>query len=83
MKTDYAYCLNKDSCIHRRGCKRWVGNYTEEEAINESNNNIYGYINDYDCINGEVIEMDVTGEPLYMPYIYLDRFRLSDGSEIK
>ena len=27
---DRAYCDTKD-CIHRRGCLRWIGNYTEEE----------------------------------------------------
>lgn len=78
MKTNYTYCINKDTCIHRRGCKRWVGNYTKEEAIEESNNNINGYIDDYDCIHE-----DFDYDNVKYPYDMLDRFRLSDGTDFK
>ena len=62
---DYSYCLNEDTCIHRRGCKRFIGNYTTDQAIFLSNN-IVSYIVDSDCIENQ--------------YSILDRFRLSDGS---
>lgn len=32
MKSDYAYCTDEDTCIHRRGCRRWIGNYTDDEV---------------------------------------------------
>jgi hypothetical protein len=69
MNKDYLYCINDNTCIHRRGCKRWIGNYTDEEAIEESNNNVNGYVDDYDC-------MRVDDEHCFD---MLDRFRSSIG----
>ena len=68
MKLDYSYCLNKDSCIHRRGCKRWIGNYTDEEAIFVADN-VFEYIDDKSCMKNR--------------FNLLDRFRLSDGEDFK
>ena len=82
MITDYAYCLNQDSCIHRRGCKRWIGNYSNDEAINESNSNRIGYIDDEECIRDEDLE-DKYGNWIPTAYSMLDRFRYSDGTEMK
>lgn len=31
MKSDYSYCFTVN-CIHRKGCKRWVGNYSDDEV---------------------------------------------------
>jgi hypothetical protein len=74
MKYDYMYCLNDGTCIHRRGCKRWIGNYTDEEAREESNNNIHGYIDDGHCM----IE-DMEYDNVKYEFDMLDRFRLSNG----
>ncbi|HEY5631820.1 MAG TPA: hypothetical protein VIR31_06805 [Nitrososphaeraceae archaeon] len=74
MRKDYLYCLNQDTCIHRRGCKRWIGNYTDEEAIEESNNNIHGYVDDYHCM----LE-DYDYDNIKHPFDMLDRFRSSLG----
>lgn len=73
MNKDYLYCINQDTCIHRRGCKRWIGNYTDEEAIEEANNNIRGYLADESCINSHKRDAG------FMPYYMLDRFRSSVG----
>ena len=72
---EYKYCNNKDTCIHRRGCKRWVGNY---EALEVKN----GYIDDYECII-EYYEND--GGDMYIKCAFdmLDRLRNSDGSEMR
>ena len=71
MNLDYAYCLNKDSCIHRRGCRRWAGNYSYEDYYNlESKPSRITYINDVECIGSEPT-----------PYSMLDRFRLSDEEQ--
>ena len=69
MKTDYTYCLNQDTCIHRRGCRRWVGNYSNEQAKELANSCRDEYIVDKDCMESEP-----------MPFALLDRFRGSDGS---
>ncbi|MCK5537590.1 MAG: hypothetical protein KAI79_12240 [Bacteroidales bacterium] len=53
MITDYAYCLNKDTCLHRQGCKRWIGNYTNDEAKELCNTGRDEYVNDAECINAE------------------------------
>ena len=68
MKLDYNYCLNQDSCIHRRGCKRWIGNYTDNEAIFVADN-ASDYVDDKSCMS----EL----------YVDLDRFRLSFGENMK
>jgi len=31
INTDMTYCNSKD-CIHRRGCKRWLGNYDQKDV---------------------------------------------------
>ena len=77
MKTDYTYCLNQDTCIHRRGCMRWVGNYNEDEVIEESNTNIIGYIDESKCIPN-LKDVDCEND-----YGMLDRFRLSTGEPFK
>lgn len=78
MTTDYAYCLNQDTCIHRRGCKRWVGNY-EEEAVKElSNSGRDEYVDDINCMRE-----DIENDNVKYPFDMLDRFRGSDGSELK
>lgn len=72
VKTDYAYCLNKDTCLHRGGRKRWLGNYTDE-AVKELyiKNRFIDEIDSAYCLDD-------------IPYKYdsLDRFRLSDGSKM-
>lgn len=70
MKTDYTYCLNQDTCIHRKGCKRWVGNYPDEEVKELSNTGRDEYIDDSLCL-------DIDDK-----FNLLDRFRLSDGGEL-
>ena len=70
MNVDYAYC-NSIPCIHRRGCKRWVGNYKDEAVEELVNSGRDTYVDDKKCI---------TSKPL--PYDMLDRFRLSDGSPL-
>ena len=74
MKKDYLYCINENTCIHRRGCKRWVGNYTDKEAIEESDNNANGYVDDYDCMR-----CDDDYDNVKYPFDMLDRFRSSLG----
>jgi hypothetical protein len=68
MHVDYAYC-ETESCIHRRGYRRWVGNYVyvvhSEKLIDE-----------VECRNEDA-------EDDSFPFIHLDRFRYSDGSSIK
>jgi hypothetical protein len=71
MKTDYAYCMTT-KCIHRRGCKRWIGNYTDEEYKKIKESGRVSYIDDYDCENHDDEEMQ-----FYM----LDRFRSSTGED--
>ena len=68
MKLDYSYCLNQDTCIHRRGCKRWIGNYTDEEAIFVADN-VFEYIDDKSCMENL--------------FDLLDRFRLSSSENFK
>ena len=48
MNKDYMYCDN-NNCIHRRGCKRWIGNYQHLKAgiIGIENPEIY-------CVNGQL-----------------------------
>ncbi len=70
MKTDYAYCLNEYTCIHRRGCRRWIGNYTEQQNKALVATGREQYINDEDCIPSD--------EACENNYGLLDRFRLSN-----
>lgn len=66
MKTDYTYCLS-DDCIHRRGCKRWVGNYKDEKRTKLYQNLSTYYVFDKDCKDNS--------------FVLLDRFRNSDVEE--
>ena len=79
MKADYTYCLNKDTCIHRRGCKRWVGNYSEEQVHKLYSENRFVSEVDYEDCMFECYDYDNTKHAFDM----LDRFRLSDGTEMK
>ena len=51
MNIDYAYCLNKDTCLHRQGCKRHIENYTNNEAKELCSTERDKYIDDTECIN--------------------------------
>jgi hypothetical protein len=73
MNKDYLYCINQNTCIHRRGCKRWIGNYTDEEAIEEADRNIHGYVNEKHCVP------DYQDENCENSFDFLDRFRSSTG----
>ena len=77
MNKDYRYCRNQNTCIHRRGCKRWIGNYAYDEAVEEANNNIRGYVADDSCIDSHKRDTSI------MPYYMLDRFRLSNGEPMQ
>lgn len=78
MNIDYTYCNNEDTCIHRRGCRRWVGNYAEDEVKELYTKN--RFIEEVDiskCIpNYNNINCDNS-------FQFLDRFRNSDGSKLK
>ena len=83
MNADYTYCLSTE-CIHRRGCKRALCNYTEEQK-NELVATRVGYVSlivPFDCIEDHGIE-DLYGNWVPTAYNHIDRFRLSDGTEIK
>ena len=77
MNQDYKYCTNEHTCLHRRGCKRWVGNYSDDEVkelYTESR-----FVNEIDftkCIP-DYSNIDCDND-----YNFLDRFRNSDGSKI-
>ena len=70
MKKDYTYCLTKD-CIHKIGCKRWIGNYSDDK------------VKDLYTESRFVDEVDESYCKNSIPYPYecLDRFRNSDGSK--
>lgn len=71
MNADYTYCLSTE-CIHRRGCRRaWI-NYSNEEKSAIFATGRLSTLIDIDCIESKPY-----------PYANLDRFRLSDGTEIK
>ena len=71
MKLDYTYCLNGNSCLNRLGCRRWLGNYKDEQVKQLTDSKRDMYIVDEECIKSEPY-----------PYNLLDRFRGSDGKEI-
>lgn len=79
MKTDYMYCLNQDeSCIHRRGCKRWIGNYTDEEMRElYTKDRFVSEVDESKCIP------NYKDKDCQNNFEFLDRFRLSDGSNFK
>jgi len=66
---DYRYCNVLDSCIHRRGCKRWLGNYKDKVSNN--------LVNFKECINED-------GESKFPDrFLMPDRFRGSLGGYTK
>ena len=75
MNLDYAYCLSID-CIHRRGCLRNLCNYSDDEIKELYTKSRFVSEIDYKkCIpNYKDINCD-------NDFHFLDRFRLSDGSE--
>ena len=73
LKDDYTYCLNEDTCMHRRGCRRWIGNYTDDQAIQESDENTEGYVDESKCIP------NYKDKECTNVFGFLDRFRLSTG----
>lgn len=77
MNKDYSYCANEDTCIHRRGCKRWLGNYESEEV--KELYTITRFVDEVDeskCIpNYEDVHCE-------NDFHFLDRFRLSTGEEM-
>jgi len=77
MKKDYAYCLNKGSCIHRRGCRRWLNNYNDKEVKECRGSEIFYEVNDKECVPNYK-DVDCKND-----FGMLDRFRFSDGSEIR
>lgn len=75
MKTDYKYCKNKGSCVHRRGCLRWVYNFSYlkfHKTIEDKNTS---YVDELKCIPN-LFDINCTNS-----YEYLDRYRLSKGEE--
>lgn len=76
MNKDYAYCINQSTCLHRRGCLAWLGNYSEQEA-EDILDNCYEYIDDTKCIP-DLKDVNCTND-----YGFLDRFRYSDGTEME
>jgi ferredoxin len=73
MKTDYAYCDN-DHCIHRRACRRSIGNYFDEDVEAWIKTGRNQFIDHRDC--EPTLKIESTND-----YGLLDRFRYSDGSE--
>ena len=70
QKDDYAYC-QAASCIHRRGCKRWAGNYKVFKVNDRTT-----FVDPKDC------EPNLNDVNCENKYDLLDRFRYSDGSEM-
>jgi len=68
---EYTYWFNTDTCLHRLGSKRLVGNYSDDEVKELSESGRDSYVDDSYCLDD-------------IPHRYdsLDRFRLSDGSEM-
>lgn len=71
QRNDYAYCTTTD-CIHRRGCRRWVGNYEEFKASARTY-----YVDEKFC-KPNYEEMGESNA-----FELLDRFRFSDGREFE
>ena len=53
LKFDYSYCNVGKECIHRYGCKRWIGNYEDT-----SNYMQCWFIEPQDCINDNYTMID-------------------------
>jgi len=72
MTTDYIYCKVESECIHRRGCKRWVGNYKDEDMKELNDSNRAYYLKPEACIESQPY-----------PFTLLDRFRFSNGEDFE
>lgn len=66
MNLEYKYCLD-ESCIHRRGCKRWVYHYEDYLSKNQK----LSFVDSESCQNSKPLK-----------FAKLDRFRLSNGDLI-
>lgn len=74
MKKDYSYCVNETDCIHRRGCKRWLGNYSDKEVKElYTENRFVNEIDHSQCIP-DYKDVDCEND-----FQFLDRFRSSTG----
>lgn len=78
MNKDYTYCLDENKCIHRRDCKRWIGNYLDDEVKKLYADNIFIDEVDFTKCIPNYKDNDCTNN-----FKFLDRFRFSDGSEFK
>lgn len=68
MKLDYTYCINRSTCIHRIECRRWIGNYEDEDVIELYTKSRYiEEIDDKYCMEKD--------------FVHIDRFRNSIGEE--
>jgi len=77
-RENYRYCLSED-CIHRRGCSRYLSNYSHsfaEKAMRLSDTRATALIEPSECVPN-LKDVDCENK-----YDFLDRFRLSDGSEL-
>jgi len=78
MNKDYTYCANENTCIHRRGCKRWVGNYPDDEVKElYTEDRFVNEIDETKCIP-DYSDVNCTND-----FGMLDRFRLSTGESFK
>lgn len=84
MTTKYKYCKSSN-CLHRRGCRRWLPLYIESKEIkallNSDDENLT--IHPTECLNDDESYSEILedGTEFNPGYIFLDRFRNSDGSE--
>jgi len=75
LKSDYTYCINKkENCIHRRGCRHWIGNYTDDEVKElYTESRFVSEVDESKCIpNYKDAECENA-------FNFLDRFRYSNG----
>lgn len=77
MNSDYSYCVNEDTCIHRRGCRRWICNYNSDDVKELYTKNIFVDEIDHTKCIPNYKDVNCTND-----FQFLDRFRLSDGSEL-
>jgi hypothetical protein len=75
MKADYTYCLNNGSCLHRLGCNRYLGNYSDNEVHELYTNHPYiSHTDESQCLPDY---LDVNNDNSFQLF---DRFRYSDGT---
>ena len=74
IRSGYIFCMNDDSCLHRIGCRRFVGNY-DEETQNFIEANAIKTVDESKCIPN-LKDIDCENN-----YGMLDRFRYSTGEE--